>query len=108
MSSRRVLSYGDILLRERDVQTLRPRCWLNDSILEFFLSYLAEEVLSEDDRKNVVLVGPSVTFWLRLCQGDDLKGSLRPLLLSSRKVLPERSIMGAGILSCIAVGILTG
>ena len=86
-NNQRVLSYGDVLLRERDVHTLLPGQWLNDNVIEFYLLFLCREVLTDSLRDEILLVGPSVTFWLLLCTNEeDIRTSLKPLKFLTRKV----------------------
>ncbi|CAI5536373.1 unnamed protein product [Closterium sp. Naga37s-1] len=108
----KVLSFGDVLLRECDVATLEPSQWLNDKIIEFYFEYLSRTLLGASDpsasaagagaaagtasssaggesssngagggagaaaggegnNSAVLLVGPSVSFWLNICPSDD-------------------------------------
>jgi hypothetical protein len=39
MTDRKVVSYGDTLLRETDIAHLAPRTWLNDNIISFYYEY---------------------------------------------------------------------
>lgn len=39
----RVLSYGDVLLRQQDVNLLHGRHWLNDQLITFYFAYLENE-----------------------------------------------------------------
>ncbi|CAI5975061.1 unnamed protein product [Closterium sp. NIES-64] len=108
----KVLSFGDVLLRECDVATLESSQWLNDKIIEFYFEYLSRTLLAASDpsasaagagaaagtasssaggesssngaggaaggaaggegnNSAVLLVGPSVSFWLNICPSDD-------------------------------------
>lgn len=51
---RRVLSYGDTVLHESDLQTLKNDTWLNDRILTFAIEYLYDTMLNETEKQKVV------------------------------------------------------
>lgn len=64
----RVLSYGDVLLRESDVATLGPRQWLNDNILEFYFEFLSRRLRDESHASG----GPALAGRDRR-EGDEAK-----------------------------------
>eukprot|EP00271_Cylindrocystis_brebissonii_P004213 TRINITY_DN15818_c0_g1_i1.p1 TRINITY_DN15818_c0_g1~~TRINITY_DN15818_c0_g1_i1.p1 ORF type:complete len:231 (+),score=31.96 TRINITY_DN15818_c0_g1_i1:191-883(+) len=93
MVDRKVLSYGDVLLRSRDVDLLIEPHWLNDNLIEFYFEYLSTN-LSErkstegGDGDEVLLIGPSVSFWLLHCGGGgSLAAAVSPLHLTKRKLV---------------------
>ncbi len=59
-----VASAGDVVLYEKDVQTLEPGAWLNDQVIAFFFERLAAECASDD----VLLLEPSIVFTARMLQ----------------------------------------
>ncbi|KAJ7557525.1 hypothetical protein O6H91_05G130400 [Diphasiastrum complanatum] len=86
----KVLSYGDVLLRRGDVELLGGPYYLNDHIIEFFFCYLASSPASPSDSSSdpVLLVGPSITFWLMHCPDPDgLRAAIAPLKLRDRQLV---------------------
>ncbi|XP_065066692.1 sentrin-specific protease 8-like isoform X2 [Rhopilema esculentum] len=67
-----VLSYGNSLIYEKDFQLLEPRGWINDTIVGFALEYFATEQF-KDISKDVYLIAPQVSQFLKLYQGNDKK-----------------------------------
>uniref|UniRef100_A0A915BFA5 Ubiquitin-like protease family profile domain-containing protein n=1 Tax=Parascaris univalens TaxID=6257 RepID=A0A915BFA5_PARUN len=57
---RRVLSYGDTVLHESDLQTLKNDTWLNDRILTFAVEYLYDTMLNETEKQKVCIVQAAV------------------------------------------------
>ncbi|KHJ82860.1 Ulp1 protease family, catalytic domain protein [Oesophagostomum dentatum] len=51
----KVLSYGDVVLYESDVNTLLPGVWLNDNILSFVCEFLMENS-SREVKEQVAIV----------------------------------------------------
>ncbi|RKP08673.1 hypothetical protein THASP1DRAFT_5969, partial [Thamnocephalis sphaerospora] len=43
-----MLCYHDVVLRHRDLNTLQPGEWLNDTCIEFYYEYLEREVIRSD------------------------------------------------------------
>ncbi|CAI5979071.1 unnamed protein product [Closterium sp. NIES-64] len=124
----KVLSFGDVLLRECDVATLESSQWLNDKIIEFYFEYLSRTLLAASDpsasaagagaaagtasssaggesssngaggaaggaaggegnNSAVLLVGPSVSFWLNICPSDDdVTETMAPLGVENKEV----------------------
>ncbi|KAJ9523635.1 hypothetical protein QJQ45_007288 [Haematococcus lacustris] len=93
----RVLSYGDVLLREGDLALLDPPNWFNDQLISFFFELLSREegVAVCGPRPGgapgpVLLVPPSLTFLLSMLgQWQELDAFLAPLQvqLSSHQLL---------------------
>ncbi|CAI7901780.1 unnamed protein product [Closterium sp. NIES-53] len=132
----KVLSFGDVLLRECDVATLEPSQWLNDKIIEFYFEYLSRTLLGASDpsasaagagaaagtasssaggesssngagggagaaaggegnNSAVLLVGPSVSFWLNICPSDDdVTETMAPLGVENKEVRALRTLRG--------------
>ena len=57
----KILSYYDVLLRQCNLDTLQSGNWLDDQVMEFFLTWLEHEVMEGDE---VAFVPPSTTFLL--------------------------------------------
>lgn len=80
----KILSYNDVVLRRSDVDILSGPYFLNDRIIEFYFSYLTSCYPSED----ILLVPPSISFWIKECPDpESLKDFLEPLHLSRRKLI---------------------
>jgi len=65
MGDKIVLSYGDCLLRTRDVELLDSPNWLNDSLIGFAFEYLFNQ-LTDDLKDSVTLISPEVTHFIKL------------------------------------------
>ncbi|GJP35329.1 hypothetical protein CLOM_g19832 [Closterium sp. NIES-68] len=129
----KVLSFGDVLLRECDVATLEPSQWLNDKVIEFYFEYLSRTLLGAgssdapaagsaagagvsagsstaggasssngagsataaggaaaggEGSSAVLLVGPSVSFWLNICPSDDdVTETMAPLGVEDKELI---------------------
>ncbi|GMY21198.1 NEDD8-specific protease 1-like [Fagus crenata] len=83
MSDKEVLTYEDIVLRASDLDILEGPCYLNDQIIAFYFGYLS----SSCNNNDILLVPPSVSFWLANCRDEDLKDLIEPLKLSSKKLI---------------------
>lgn len=80
----KILSYNDVVLRRSDLDILSGPCFLNDRIIEFYFSYLTSYRSSE----NILLVPPSIAFWIKECPDTATLGEfLEPLYLSQRKLI---------------------
>lgn len=80
----KILSYNDVVLRQSDLDILGGPYFLNDRILEFFLSYLS----SRHPTKEILLVPPSIAFWVMNCPVvESLKDFLEPLHLPDQKLV---------------------
>nr|GMD09669.1 NEDD8-specific protease 1 [Ipomoea batatas] len=83
-ASDKVLSYNDVVLRRSDLDILSGPYFLNDRVIEFYLSYLSSSFPSED----VLLVSPSIAFWIKECpDAASVKDFVEPLHLSRRKLI---------------------
>lgn len=80
----KILSYNDVVLRRSDLDILSGPYYLNDRIIEFYLSYLSSSHPSQD----ILLVPPSIAFWILQCPfAEALKDFLEPLHLSEKELV---------------------
>lgn len=80
----KILSYNDVVLRRSDLEILSGPYYLNDRIIEFYFSHLS----SSHPSQEILLVPPSIAFWITNCPDvDGLKDFLEPLKLSDRKLV---------------------
>jgi len=70
MGDKVILSYGDSLLRSRDVGLLQPPNWLNDAIIGFAFEVFANK-LPDHLRDAVTFISPEVTQFIKLHRDDD-------------------------------------
>jgi len=90
MSSNKVLSYGDYILREFDVSILKGKDWLNDTLIGFYFEYLtnaaskqgqdAKQTGDNSERKGCQFVGPEVTQLLKLISKEEVPIVLEAVL----------------------------
>lgn len=80
----KLLSYGDCLLRVRDVALLTGPHWLNDAVMSFFFEYLRSEGAQPDEphADRVVLVDASLSFLVANVSPDEARAVLAPLGVS--------------------------
>ncbi|KAG6629328.1 hypothetical protein I3843_14G078000 [Carya illinoinensis] len=80
----KILSYNDVVLRQSDLEILSGPYFLNDRIIEFYLSYLS----SRYPTKDILLVPPSIAFWIMNCPVvESLQDFLQPLHLPDKKLV---------------------
>ncbi|PON62352.1 Ulp1 protease family, C-terminal catalytic domain containing protein [Parasponia andersonii] len=80
----KILSYNDVVLRRSDLDILSGPYFLNDRIIEFYLSYLSSCHASQD----VLLVPPSISYWIMNCPLiDSLKEFVEPLHLPAKTLV---------------------
>ncbi|KAF4392398.1 hypothetical protein G4B88_005357 [Cannabis sativa] len=80
----KILSYNDVVLRRSDLDILSGPDFLNDRIIEFYLSYLSSSL----DSSDVLLVPPSISYWIMSCSSmSNLKEFVEPLNLSSKRLI---------------------
>lgn len=80
----KLLSYGDCLLRVRDVALLTGPHWLNDAVMSFFFEYLRSEGAQPDEphADRVVLVDASLSFLVANVSPNEARAVLAPLGVS--------------------------
>ncbi|XP_010520333.1 PREDICTED: NEDD8-specific protease 1 [Tarenaya hassleriana] len=80
----KILSFNDVVLRRSDLDILSGPHFLNDRIIEFYLSYLS----TVHPSPAILLVPPSVSFWISNCPDtESLKEFLEPLKLPDRNLV---------------------
>ncbi|RDY08223.1 NEDD8-specific protease 1, partial [Mucuna pruriens] len=80
----KILSYNDVVLRRSDLYILSGPYYLNDRIIEFYLSYLSSCHPSPD----TLLVPPSIAFWIMKCPvADGLSDFIEPLHLPDKTLV---------------------
>ena len=83
MNDKEVLAYKDIVLRVSDLDVLEGPCYLNDQIIAFYFGYLS----SLGNSNDILLIPPSVSFWIANCGDENLKDIIEPLKLSSKNMV---------------------
>ncbi|XP_021776508.1 NEDD8-specific protease 1-like isoform X1 [Chenopodium quinoa] len=79
-----ILSYNDVVLRRSDLDILSGPHFLNDRIIEFYFSYLSSCYPSD----NILLVPPSISFWLQNCSDEDSYNAfVEPLNLPAKDLV---------------------
>ncbi|KAF8082747.1 hypothetical protein N665_0809s0048 [Sinapis alba] len=80
----KILSYNDVVLRRSDLDILNGPNFLNDRVIEFYLSYLSTIHTSP----AISLIPPSITFWISNCPDtESLKDFIKPLRLRDSDLL---------------------
>ncbi|KAM0999668.1 hypothetical protein EV2_006627 [Malus domestica] len=77
----KILSYNDVVLRRSDLDILSGPYFLNDRLIEFYFSYLSS--CSEE----ILLIPPSIAFWMMNAVGQGLHEFLVPLNLPDKKLV---------------------
>ena len=75
-----ILSYGDTLLRQSDLNIIQTDQWLNDQIIGFFFEFCQTDKFSGS---GCIFPGPEVAQCIKLIAADQLSVILEPLDLSS-------------------------
>ena len=75
-----ILSYGDTLLRQSDLNIIQTDQWLNDQIIGFFFEFCQTDKFSGS---GCIFPGPEVAQCIKLIAADQLSVILEPLVLSS-------------------------
>ncbi|KAF8102380.1 hypothetical protein N665_0198s0088 [Sinapis alba] len=86
-SDDKILSFNDVVLRRSDLDILNRPNFLNDRVIEFYLSYLSTLHISP----TISLIPPSIAFWISNCPDtESLKDFMKPLMLrySDLVILP--------------------
>ena len=86
-----VLSYGDSIIRNSDLDILNSCQWLNDQIIGFFFEFCQIEKFLGS---NFCFVGPEVAQFLKMVSQNEIGIFLEPLGLSSKTAvfLPVNSM----------------
>ncbi|CAH8333801.1 unnamed protein product [Eruca vesicaria subsp. sativa] len=80
----KILSYNDVVLRRSDLDILNGPNFLNDRVIEFYLSYLSTVHTSP----TISLIPPSIAFWISNCPDtESLKDFIKPLSLLDSDLL---------------------
>ncbi|KAL1208582.1 NEDD8-specific protease 1 [Cardamine amara subsp. amara] len=80
----KILSYNDVVLRRSDLDILNGPIFLNDRVIEFYLSYLSTVHTSP----TISLIPPSIAFWISNCPDtESLKDFMKPLMLSDKDLV---------------------
>lgn len=58
----RILSYGDTVLYQSDVDTLKEGHWLSDRILSFAIEYCYDTMLNDEQKEKVKFLLLSVLY----------------------------------------------
>ncbi|KAM1027726.1 hypothetical protein FF1_040427 [Malus domestica] len=77
----KILSYNDVVLRRSDLDILSGPYFLNDRLIEFYLSHLSS--CSEE----ILLIAPSIAFWMMNAVGQGLHEFLVLLNLPDKKLV---------------------
>lgn len=78
-----VLSYGESLLRQNDVNLLKGPHWLNDTVISFYFEFLEKDVFPAN--KSVLFISPEVTQCIKLSPQSELTTFLDPLVLNHNR-----------------------
>jgi hypothetical protein len=81
MEDRVVLSHGDAVLRQVDLDSLRGDAWLTDAVLTLQFTLLSERW------SDALFVDASVAFFLSHCDPSDVAIVAGPLRLAERKLV---------------------
>lgn len=80
-----VLSLGDALIRESDLNLLTGPFWLNDRIISFYFEYL--HLHKFDSANGVCFISPEVSQFLKLANFVEIPIFLEPLKLELKDVV---------------------
>ena len=79
-----ILSYNDVVLQQLDLHILSEPEFLNDRIIEFYLSYLHSQFPSPD----IMWVPPLISFWITNCHDvESVVHFVEPLKLPEKKLI---------------------
>lgn len=82
----KVLSFGDVVLRQSDVWLLQGPHWLNDQIIAFFFEYMAQNKFKLISGITVFLPG-AISFLLANCGPSEAGLILEPLEVNSKSLV---------------------
>jgi sentrin-specific protease 8 len=85
MADRVVVSLGDAILRESDVQLLKGPHWLNDRVISFYFEYLHQNKFEHSGK--IAFVSPEVSQFLKLVSPEEIPVFLDPLRLEEKEVI---------------------
>ena len=77
-----VLSFGDTIIRNLEMDILKSKQWFNDQIIGFYFEYCQLNKFP-DSRLN--FIGPEVTQCIKLMQTQELSIVLDPLNINLQK-----------------------
>ncbi|ESW04163.1 hypothetical protein PHAVU_011G071700 [Phaseolus vulgaris] len=84
LTDEKILSYNDVVLRQSDLDILSGPYYLNDRIIDFYFSYVSSCHSSQD----ILLVPPSIAFWIMQCPlVDSLGDFIEPLHLPDKALV---------------------
>ena len=80
-----ILSYGDSIIRESDMNILEGPHWLNDRIITFYFEYLYEKEFQNSSK--LAFISPEVSQFLKFASSQDLVIFLEPLNLTEKELV---------------------
>ena len=80
-----VLSLGDSLIRESDLNLLSGPHWLNDRVISFYFEYL--HLHKFESASGVCFISPEVSQFLKLANFEEIPIFLEPLELERKDVI---------------------
>jgi sentrin-specific protease 8 len=83
-ASSKVLSYGDYMLRQSDIDIILNNQWLNDPIIGFYFEYLSKQY-SKTTNNNCMYLGPEVAQLLKLVPKDQIRAIMGDLMDDLKK-----------------------
>lgn len=80
-----VLSLGDALIRESDLNLLSGPFWLNDRLIGFYFEYL--HLHKFESSSGVCFISPEVSQFLKLANFEEIPIFLEPLELEKKDLV---------------------
>ena len=77
-----VLSFGDTIIRNLEMDILKSKQWFNDQIIGFYFEYCQ---LNKFPESRLNFIGPEVTQCIKLMQTQELSIVLDPLNINLQK-----------------------
>ncbi|CAJ0577405.1 unnamed protein product, partial [Mesorhabditis spiculigera] len=84
--SKRILSVGEVVLYEEDLELLRPGNWLNDRLITFAIQHLVEQLSAERKEQIAVLYAPECEM-IKFLPADSLGDVFGPLRLEEKQLV---------------------
>ncbi|KAI8891632.1 hypothetical protein BC833DRAFT_613598, partial [Globomyces pollinis-pini] len=85
MANKSILMYGDVQIYEKDLASVGPGMWLNDTILEFEYEFF--EIDSFSDQSSIAFIRPAIVYLMTQFIGpDSLEGVWSPDLKSKQLI----------------------